>query len=82
MKRRTHKVGSKWKAYRKLAGHKTKSKVEVHKVGKNRYKIRRLTKTARKRRMPRGRAWHMDNKRRSQEPWEVAYRKRKRRRRR
>jgi hypothetical protein len=81
MKRRVkHKIGSKWRAMRKVG--KRRTAVTVHKVGKARYKIRVIKpKNKRGRAAQRAhrhtkRGWAADRARNSREPWEVARRRR------
>ena len=75
-----HKVGSKWKAMRTVG--KRRTAVMVHKVGKARYKIRVIKPKGKRGRASQRahrhtkRGWAMDRKLNSQEPWEVARRRR------
>jgi hypothetical protein len=78
--RRKHKVGAKWSAMRKVGG--KRRAVTVHKVGKSRYKIRvkkakgRRGRAAQRAHRHTKRGWAADRARDSQEPWEVARRRR------
>jgi hypothetical protein len=82
VKKRKHKVGSSWTAMRKVGKH--RKRVRIKKVGKSRYRVHVLGGKRRKRKPIRHtkRGMRMDRRRKSQEPWEIAYRKHKRRHRR
>lgn len=80
MKKRKHKIGASWKAMRKVG--RKRRRVVITKVGKSRYKVRVAGKRAARRRHKRlhtSRGWTMDRAKKSKEPWERAYRRRKRR---
>lgn len=79
-RKRKHKVGSSWTAMRKVGKH--RKRVRIKKVGKSRYRIHVLSKSRRHRKIRHTRrGWAQDRRLNSKQPWEVARRRHRRRRR-